>query len=57
MSAKTIFELTIDDLKTLVREAVREVIEEEEELDPDFAEELLARCKSTEWLSHEEVWG
>ena len=55
MSTK-ITDLTIEELEERIQEAVRKVLQEEDELSDEFAKELEQRLANPVWISHEEVW-
>ena len=55
MSTK-VAELTVDELKDLIREIIEDYFEPEEELEPDFTAELAERMKSNDWVDHDTVW-
>ncbi len=57
MSTK-VADLTLEELRKIIREMIVEVLEEEEEiLTDEFAAELKARMESPDWVDAEEVWG
>ena len=49
-------DLTIEELKNLIREVLEEYSADDSELDPAFASELGHRLKSNDWVSSEDVW-
>jgi len=49
-------DMTIDDLKALIRDVLEEYISSENELAPEFADELERRIQSADWLDHASVW-
>ena len=55
MSTK-ISDLTVDELREIIRDVIEEYFDPDGELRPDFAAELKRRIKSEDWVEHEKVW-
>ena len=49
-------DLTVDELKEIIREVIEEYFNSEGELNPDFTEELRQRVDSKDWIDHKTVW-
>ncbi len=49
-------DLTIEEFKERIQNAVRKVLHEEDSIADDFAEELKARLANPVWLTPEEIW-
>ena len=49
-------DLTVEELKKIIREVLEEYIDPEGELREDFAQELRLRMESKDFITHEEVW-
>ena len=54
--ATKVSDLTIDELKDIIRGVIAEYFESENELTDDFARELEKRSQSKDWIDHERVW-
>lgn len=50
-------DLTVEELKKVIREVIEEYIDSDGELREDFAQELRQRMESKDFIAHEEVWG
>ncbi len=55
--AEKVSDLTVEELKKIIREVIEEYIDPDGELREDFARELRERMESENFLTHEEVWG
>jgi len=49
-------DLTVQELRDLIREVLDEYASGETELTPGFADELETRIQSMDWLDHDSVW-
>jgi hypothetical protein len=50
-------DLTVEELKKIIREVLEEYIDPDGELREDFAQELRQRMESKDFITHEEIWG
>ena len=49
-------DMTVDDLKEVIRAVLEEYLADDGELRPEFAEELKRRAESNDLLKADEVW-
>ncbi len=49
-------DMTVEELRRTIHEVVAEVLDEESELNPEYAAELESRIASEDFITHEEVW-
>jgi len=49
-------DLTVEELRAIIRDVLDEYIGGESELTPEFADELERRLQCTDWLDHASVW-
>ena len=49
-------DLTVDELKKIIREVIEDYIDPDGELREDFAQELRERIESKNIITHEDVW-
>ncbi|MBC8204789.1 hypothetical protein ISS30_11230 [bacterium] len=54
--SERVSDLTVDELKKIIREVIEEYIDPDGEVREDFAQELRERMVSEDFISHEEVW-
>ena len=49
-------DLSIEELKDIIREVIDDYLAPDGELNQEFAVELAERMKSGDWLDHDIVW-